>query len=92
MPAKLKKLFERLDPAILDAINNPEKAQKNCPHRNANTTNALPAPIISVGLPKNLRFFWGKQEFGVWGDRDFSKDPGPGFVVQFLTPETREQV
>jgi len=27
MPAKLKKLFERLDPAILDAINNPKKAQ-----------------------------------------------------------------
>jgi len=34
-------LIERLDPAILDVINDPKKTQKNCLYRNVNITNAL---------------------------------------------------
>jgi len=52
MPAKLKKLLERLDPAILDAINNPEKSQKT----------ARIGMLVQQTLYRRLLYRWGCQK------------------------------
>ena len=59
MPAKLKKLLERLDPAILDAINNPKKAQKT----------ARIGMLIQQTLYRRLLYWWGcRKTLGSFGE------------------------
>jgi hypothetical protein len=60
MPAKLKKLLERLDPAIFDAINNPEKAQKT----------ARIGMLIQQTLYRRLLYRWGcRKTLGSFGGK-----------------------